>query len=124
MAGLDRRVDDGLPVFFGLAGELDEQDCVFCRKADEADLGQDVVVHVTKEYTNQGRQDGERDDQNDREGKDPALVLGGQRKEYEDHRQSEDEGPGAARVCLLVGKFGPFRCSPEEAPWPRSPPSS
>ena len=104
-----------------LAGELDDQDGVLRRQADqhdEADLGEDVVVHAAQVHAGHGGQDAHRHDQDHRERQGDALVERGQQQEDEHHRQREHQHAGVAGQLLLVGKLGPLEAvARRQAPW-------
>ena len=110
--------------------ELDDQDRVLGRKADEhheADLGQDVVVLPAQADADERRQHAHRNDQHDGERQGPALVLRREHEEHEQHRKAEDVGGRAAGRSLLIGEFRPFDSrrpaagSAPGAPWRRAP---
>ncbi len=93
-----------------LLGELDDQDRVLRRQADEhheADLGQDVVVQPHQPDAGHGGKQAHRHDQDDRQRQHQALVLGGKQQEDEHHSEREGDRPGGARLLLLEGQFGP-----------------
>ena len=95
--------------------ELDDEDRVLGREADEhdePDLGEDVVhVAVAEDARQQaarqtqrpeeGAEGGERRPEEDAERQRPALVLRRQDQEDEDHREEEDGGGGAGGLLLL-----------------------
>ena len=88
--------------------ELDDQDGVLGRKADqhdEADLREDVVLHLPREECQVGAKHGDRDAQEDAEGQGPALVERGQDQEDEEEGQAEYRGRGDPLLgpLLLVG---------------------
>ena len=82
------------PLVLELARELDDQNRVLGRQADqhdEADLGEDVDVLPVQRHAEQRAQQAHRHDQDDGERQRPALVLRRQHQEDEQHRQREDE---------------------------------
>ena len=60
-------------------------------KHDQADLGEDVVVHLHQPDPRDRRQQAHGDDQNDRQRQRPAFILRRQHQEHEDHRQREGQ---------------------------------
>ena len=112
-----RRVDDRGPALLRLLGEFDDQDRVLRGQRDQhdqADLGQDVVVHAAQVHAEHRRQQGHRHDQDDRDRQGQAFELGGEDEEDEDDRQPEDDSRGVAGGLLLEGDVGPF--GPEAGP--------
>ena len=93
LRALKRGLDQGFALLeFGLR-ELDDQDRVLGREADEhdeADLGVDVEVEVPQEEAEQRADDGDGDREQHAERQRPALVEGGQNQEDEDEREHED----------------------------------
>ena len=93
-AGLDRRLEAVLALVLQLLGELDDQDGVLGRQADQhhqADLREDVVVQLRQPDADDGGEQAHRHDQDDRQRQRPALVLRRQHQEDEHHGQREDE---------------------------------
>ena len=86
-------------------GELDDQDRVLGRQADQhdqADLHVDVVVVAHQPDAEEGAQRDQRRPEQHRPGQPPALVHRGQQQEHAD--DGHDEGrPGGRRDLLLVG---------------------
>ena len=78
--------NSGLPAVALLLGELDDQDGVLARQADqhhEADLREDVDVHAGDQHAAHRAEQAHRHDQDDRQRQRPAFVLGGQHQEHE-----------------------------------------
>src|SRR4026207_2113192 len=95
--GFDGGVRDALARVFDLFCKLDDEDRVLARKAhqhDEADLGEDVVVHVPQPHASDGAEQTHRHNQNDGERQTPAFVLGGEREKHEQHAERENEHDG------------------------------
>ena len=108
---LDRRLDRPCAALFGLLGEFDDQDRILRRQRDQhdqADLGQDIIVHPPQVHAGHRRQQRHRHDQDDRQRQQQAFELGRQHEEDEHHRQSEDQDGDVARRFLLEGDTGPF----------------
>ena len=86
-----------MPLLAQLLGELDDQDRVLGREADEhdeADLAEDVVGEPAQQLGAQPAEDRERHAQQDDEGQDPALVLRGEHQ--------IDEHQARARRCSIA----------------------
>ena len=110
LCGGYRRIQYAQARFPLLGGELDDQDRVLARKADEqhdADLGIDVVVEVPHQECDNRSQHRQRHDQNHRGRAGPALVLGGQHQEYENDGQREDDHGLGAHFLFLIRHAGP-----------------
>ena len=97
-ARFDGRLDHAHALLDALARELDDQDRVLAREADqhdEADLREHVVVPAAQPDAEQREQQAHRHDQHDRERQRPALVLRGEDQEDQQHAQREDRGATA-----------------------------
>jgi hypothetical protein len=108
---LDGHLERGGAAFLGLLGEFDDQDRVLGGKRDEhdqADLGQDVVVHPPQVHARHRGQQRHRHDQDDRQRQDQAFELCGEHEEDEDHRHTEDDRRDIARRLLFEGDAGPL----------------
>ena len=95
-----------------LGGELDDQDGVLRRQADQhhqADLEVDVVGHAADHHRRQGAEEGEGHGQDHRQGQGPLLVLGRQDQEHHDDAEAEGDGGGGAGALFLEGLAGPFQ---------------
>ena len=93
-----------------LRRELDDQDGVLGRQADqgdEADLEVDVVRHAAQPDRDERADEGERHREQHRDRQRPALVLRGEDQEHEDHAEEQHLGRGAAGLLLLEGRAGP-----------------
>ena len=134
-AGLDRGVEDRQAALAQLLGELDDQDRVLGREADqhdEADLAEDVVGEPAQQLRAQAAEDGQGHAEQDDERQHPALVLRGQHQVHEDQAEREDVDRLRARLDLLERLAGPGevesrrqRSRARSAPWPAAPgPSS
>ncbi|MCY1408956.1 hypothetical protein D9M71_242900 [compost metagenome] len=91
-------------------GELDDQDGVLRRQADQGHQA-DLEVHVVIQPTQPDRQDraehreGHRGDHRERQG--PALVLGGEDEEHQDQAEDERRTARALGLQFLVGRTDP-----------------
>ena len=94
-----------------MLGELDDQDGVLARQADEndeANLRENVDVLVRGLDSGHAAQQAHRHDQDHRQRHRPALVLRGQDEEDHDHGRPKDDHRGVARLNLQVGQLGPL----------------
>ena len=93
-ARLDGRLHRRAARELELARELDDQDGVLRRQADQHDethLAVDVIGEPARPLGGQRAEDGERHPEQDDERQDEALVLGRQRQVDEQQRQAEDQ---------------------------------
>jgi hypothetical protein len=92
-----------MPSMLALAGELDDQDRVLARQADQhdqADLGEDVVVAAGQPHAGDRGQQAHRHDQDHRQRQGPAFVLRRQHQEHQQHAQREHQiAVLPARIC-------------------------
>ena len=110
-AGLEGRLAPRHARLLALLGELDDQDRVLARQADqdhEADLGEEAHVHAGQVHADERAEQAHRHHQDHRQRQLPALVLRRQHQEDEDHRQREDAG---RRVALPGAACRPARSS-------------
>ncbi len=99
-------------VLLGLPRELDDQDRVLGRQADQhdkADLRQDIIVHAHQIDAQDRCQQTHRHDQDHRQRQDHAFILRGEQQEDEQHGQPEHIDTGVTRLLLLEGEIGPFK---------------
>ena len=120
------------PLRAQLLGELDDQDGVLAREADqhhEADLAEDVVDEPAQPCGQQRAQDRERHREQDDERQREALVLRREHQEHEEQAEPEDDQRLAARRAPPPSEM-PDQSKPSSArqrllrgrsPWPRSP---
>src|SRR6185312_13027737 len=88
LARNERRVLGGDPFLAPGLGELDDQDRVLARQADqddEADSREDVDVHPGDLYPRDRTEEAHRDDEDHSERERPALILRSQDQEDENH---------------------------------------
>jgi hypothetical protein len=97
----DRSRGDGLALRSQLFGELDDQDGVLRRQADqhnESDLTEDVVREAAHQLRAQRAKDRERDTEQDDERQHPAFVL---RRKHQVHQENtERKNIGGLRAGL------------------------
>ena len=101
-----------LPFLVQLLGELDDQDGVLARQADQhhqADLHEDVDVAVREQHAGDGTEQAQRHDQDDRQRQRPAFVQRRQGQEDADHGQGEDVHRRVARPDLHEHQLRPLR---------------
>ncbi len=94
-----------------LTREFDDQNSVLGSERDqhdEADLGEDVVVHAAKVDAENRGQQAHRHDQDDRERQREGLIHRRQDQKHEHDGQHEDQHAGIAGKLLLKGDVGPF----------------
>ena len=99
------------PVFALRLGELDDQDRVLARQADqhqEADLRENVDVHLGDHDADDRAQQAHRHDEDDRQRQRPAFVLGRQHQEHQHDRQQEDPHRRVAGLQLQQRQLGPL----------------
>ena len=111
LRGRDRGVDGRHSVLLALARELDDQDRVLRREADQhhhADLREDVVVEAAQVHAEHRGEQAHRHDEDHGERQREALVERRQENEHEHDAEHERERAGVARSLLLVGDVGPF----------------
>ena len=102
----------GHSLFLPLFGELDDQDGVLAGQPDEhdeSDLRENVDFHSGQVQTGDRTKQAHGNNQDDRQGQRPALVLCGQDQEHEDDRQGENVCCRVARLKLQVSQLGPVR---------------
>src|SRR4029077_7525762 len=104
------------PIFFvailNFFGEFDNQDGVLASESDqhnEADLGEDVVLHRAQPDAVDRAEQTHRDDENDGERQRPAFVQSGKQEEDEQHAERENVNRAIAGELLLERDLGPFR---------------
>ena len=101
-----RRLGLGLALAMQLAGELDDQDRVLARQADQhdqADLHEDVDRRPRRQDPDHRAEQAERHDQDHRQRQRPALVERRQGQEDEDDRQGETYiAVFPARICMNI----------------------
>ncbi len=98
-----------------LLGELDDQDRVLRRQADEydeADLGENVVILPAQDDAADRCDEAHRHDQDYGERQGEALELRGQNEEDENHRENEREDRGVAGPDLLQRQRRPLEAEP------------
>ena len=108
---MDRRLLQRLAALVEDLGELDDQDRVLARQADQhhqADLAEHVVGEPAQRLRRERPEDRERHHQHHREGQAPALVERGQTQEHDDQREREDHRRLPARLELLVDDARPL----------------
>ena len=127
---LDRRVHQWLAALVLELGELDDEDGILCRQADQhhqPDLRVDVIRHAAQRQAAVGAEHGERDAQQHRERHRPAFVQRRQHQEHENDRHARRSRrlcrrrafPG--RWCRSTrSRSRPADCAPAP-PWPASP---
>ena len=89
--GFGRRLEAVLAMLLVLARELDDQDGVLGRQADqhdEADLGEDIHVHAAEQEPADGGKQAHGHDENDGERQRPALILRGEQAETRTPREA------------------------------------
>src|SRR5256714_620665 len=114
-AGFDRGGEFVHAALLLLLGELDDQDGVLGREADqddEADLRDEVVVHATEPRAEERERQTHRRDQDDGQRQRPALILGGMDEKDEEHAKRKDEDRGVAGELRLIGEVRPFDLHP------------
>ena len=111
-AGFDRGGEAIFPIaILNLFGELDDEDGVLAGEADEhdeADLGEDVVLHRAQPDAADRAEQTHRDDQNDRERQRPAFVKRREEKEDEENAERENVDRAVAGEFLLQRHLGPL----------------
>src|SRR5207302_9119620 len=91
--------------------EFDDEDGVLASESDEhneADLGEDVVLHRAEPDTVDRAEQTHRDNENDCERQRPAFVKGREQKKNEQNAEREDVKRAVAREFLLQRDFRPF----------------
>ena len=91
--------------------ELDDEDGVLTGEADkhdEADLGEDVVLHRAQPDAADRAEDAHRHDEDDRQWQRPAFVLRREQEEDEENAERENVDARVAGDLLLEGDLGPF----------------
>src|SRR5205814_7655235 len=91
--------------------ELDDQDGVLARKADQhdqSDLGEDVVVAATEPHAADGGEQTHGHDQDYGQRQRPRFVQRSEHEKREQHAQREHEHGGIARQDLLIRELGPL----------------
>src|SRR6266568_4329451 len=109
--GFNRSLSDAFAGIFKLFGELDDENRVLAGETDqhdEADLGEDVVIHVPQPDAGDGAEQAHRHDEDDSQWQTPAFVLRGEGEEYEEDTEREDEYDGVAGQNFLIRQVGPF----------------
>ena len=110
-AGFDGGLERRQAFVLFVLGELDDQDGVLARQADEhdqADLREDVVVAALEPHAGDGEQQTHRHDENDGQRQAEAFVLRGQHEEHEQQAERIDIDGRVAGEDALVGQLGPF----------------
>src|SRR5215813_1612056 len=105
MAGFEGGFYRAHAMDFKFAGKLDDENCILAGKSHQhhqTDLNEDVVVTARKPNTKESSEDADRNDQDDRQGKSPALIEGSQNEEHKQDCQWEDDSRGAALIGLLI----------------------
>src|SRR5215472_16583839 len=94
-----------------LARKFDNQNRVFRRQADKhnkPDLSQDVDRHASREQAGNRSEKAHGNDEYDRKGQRPALVLSNEHKKYEQSSHAKNSERRGSALLLLIGQVGPF----------------
>ena len=94
-----------------LSGELDDEDGVFARQPHEhnkADLREDCQLQPPELHADRRAEQTHGDDQDNRQGQFPALILRREHQKYEYHGQREYVHCRVAGLVLQVRQFRPL----------------
>src|SRR5882724_5522243 len=95
---------------FLLARKFDNQNRVFRSQADKynkPDLSQDVDRHTAREQAGNRSQKAHGNDEYDRHGQRPTLVLGDEHKKHEQSSYAKNSQRRSSALLLLIGQVGP-----------------
>ncbi len=110
-AGFERRVAQRLALLVELLRELDDQNAVLCRKANDGDE-RHCQIHVVRQSAQHRSSDdaenAERNGQKHGERNRPTLVERCEHEEHQQHREREQERRLRAGLLFLQRLAGPF----------------